>query len=240
MSLSTNLNLLRLEHSEVDFESVNSCSRSPKLFSRVNCWNYRYVKRGLDLTGALTMSAVFLIPAIAIAIAVTMDSPGKIFYREMRVGRNGKQFELWKFRSMNHAQAKSTESHFSPSHEDDFSWRTVKNLSNPRVTRVGSFIRRWSLDELPQLFNVLRGEMSLIGPRPVIAAELPLYQNLVQYYLSCTPGLSGLWQVSGRSNLTFKARATLDAGYVCAWSLRTDLKILALTVPAVIFRVGAR
>jgi lipopolysaccharide/colanic/teichoic acid biosynthesis glycosyltransferase len=115
-----------------------------------------------------------------------------------------------------------------------------KTLRDPRITTVGRFLRRWSLDELPQVLNVLRGEMSLIGPRPVIEAEVAMYGHLQYYYLAATPGLSGLWQVSGRSNVSFAARADLDASYVQNWSLRADFGILLRTIPAVLGRVGAR
>ncbi len=239
MSSTSNFNRFDLDNCEVDFEVITS-NELPIEFNRVNCWNYRYVKRGLDLTGAIFMGIVFLIPAIAIAVAVLIDSPGEVFYRETRIGRNGKSFILWKFRSMTDAPPKSVTSECGNSLEDDFRWRTLKNVPHPRLTRVGSFIRRWSLDELPQLLNVLRGEMSLVGPRPIVASELPLYQDLSPFYLNCTPGLSGLWQVSGRSDLTFPARAILDAGYVSTWSLSADIKILLQTVPAVITRRGAR
>jgi len=111
---------------------------------------------------------------------------------------------------------------------------------DPRITRIGRFLRRWSLDEVPQLFNVLRGDMSLIGPRPVVKAETHLYKHLLPFYLAATPGLSGLWQVSGRSNLDYEARARLDATYVQTWSLKADFKILVRTVPTVLRRIGAR
>jgi exopolysaccharide production protein ExoY len=186
------------------------------------------------------MGAAFLVPAVVIAIAVAIDSPGNIFYRERRVGRNGRTFKLWKFRSMKNPTSMKLGFEVEDPHMDEFRLRTVKHLAHPRVTRVGAFIRRWSLDEIPQLLNVLRGEMSLVGPRPVVASELPLYGNLVQFYLRSTPGLSGLWQVSGRSDLTFATRAILDAAYVSNWSFVADMKILALTLPAIISGTGAR
>jgi lipopolysaccharide/colanic/teichoic acid biosynthesis glycosyltransferase len=119
-------------------------------------------------------------------------------------------------------------------------WRIHKHSRDPRITPVGRFLRRWSLDELPQLINVLRGDMSLIGPRPVIEEEMLLYAHLQPFYLAAAPGMSGLWQVSGRSNVSFAKRADLDAFYVKNWSLRTDFVILAKTIPAVLGRVGAR
>ena len=115
-----------------------------------------------------------------------------------------------------------------------------KNRRDPRITSVGSLLRRWSLDELPQLFNVIRGEMSLIGPRPIVEAEARFYGRLLVFYLAATPGLSGLWQVSGRSNVDYPERAMLDALYVRSWCLDADLQILIRTVPAVLSRIGAR
>jgi lipopolysaccharide/colanic/teichoic acid biosynthesis glycosyltransferase len=119
-------------------------------------------------------------------------------------------------------------------------WREKKDGCDPRITPVGRFLRQWSLDELPQLLNVLRGEMSLVGPRPVIKAEIPLYGSSRQYYYAAVPGLSGLWQVSGRSNINFKTRVALDVSYVQDWSLLADCKILLKTIPAVFGRTGAR
>jgi exopolysaccharide production protein ExoY len=207
---------------------------------RVHSWRYRRVKRTIDVIGALLMIAVSLIPGMIIAAAIALSSRGPIFYREVRIGRGGKPFKIWKFRSM---RVKSEWQKFAAARHASgvlLHWRTHKIHHDPRITAIGSFLRRWSLDELPQFFNVLRGDMSLIGPRPVIDAEIPLYGQLRHYYLAATPGLSGLWQVSGRSNVTFAARANLDASYVQNWSLRTDLSIICRTIPAVLSRVGAR
>jgi len=115
-----------------------------------------------------------------------------------------------------------------------------KQRRDPRITAVGGFIRRWSLDELPQLLNVIRGEMSLICPRPIVEAEARFYGNLLAFYLAATPGLSGLWQVSGRSNVDYAERAKLDALYVRSWCLEADLDIFFRTIPAVLSRIGAR
>jgi lipopolysaccharide/colanic/teichoic acid biosynthesis glycosyltransferase len=119
-------------------------------------------------------------------------------------------------------------------------WRMDKRQHDPRVTKVGRFLRRWSLDEVPQIINILCGDMSLVGPRPIVKAETDLYKDLLPFYLAATPGLSGLWQVSGRSNLDYGTRAKLDATYVRTWSLKSDLRILMRTVPAVLRRIGAR
>lgn len=189
-------------------------------------------KRAIDLAGSLLMIAAGLIPGLLIAAAVALTSGGPVFYREERIGRGGRPFRIWKFRSMRNVRNAST--------GNLLQWRVNKKGRDPRITAVGGFLRRWSLDELPQVLNVLRGEMSLVGPRPVVAAEVPFYGHLQHLYLAAKPGLSGLWQVSGRSDVDFARRASLDAYYVRNWSLFSDLRILVRTVPAVLGRVGAR
>ena len=203
--------------------------------SQLHSWQYQYVKRGLDIAGALCMLSVFLIPGLLIALAILITSPYPVFYCEERIGRYGVPFRIWKFRSMRpHVSRRS--------HPDGgvLQWRMNKRGHDPRVTFIGRFLRRWSLDEVPQIFNVLRGDMSLIGPRPIVKAETYYYKHLLSFYLAATPGLSGLWQVSGRSDLDFAERARLDADYVQNWSLAQDFKILFRTIPAVLGRVGAR
>jgi lipopolysaccharide/colanic/teichoic acid biosynthesis glycosyltransferase len=204
----------------------------------LDSWRYRYVKRALDVICAMLMAVVFLIPGLIIALAILMTSPYPVFYSEERIGRNGVPFRIWKFRSMRPHGAM----HRVGSHAEGvvLQWRMDKRNYDPRVTAIGRFLRRWSLDEVPQLFNVLRGDMSLIGPRPVVEAETYFYKNLLPFYLAATPGLSGLWQVSGRSDLNFDERARLDATYVQRWSLRADFIIFIKTIPAVLNRMGAR
>ena len=221
-------------------ECASSALSAPSVGPRIDSWSYRWVKRAIDIVGAVLMILITLPPALLIAAAVALTSKGPIFYRELRVGRGGRPFRIWKFRSM------SASTHLQSSVKAGFSggtllqWRIHKHSHDPRITPVGKFLRRWSLDELPQLINVLRGDMSLIGPRPVVAAEIPLYAHLQHFYLAAAPGMSGLWQVSGRSDVSFARRADLDAFYVLNWSLRADFIILAKTVPAVLGRVGAR
>ena len=202
-------------------------------------WRYRYVKRALDIIGALLMFAVFVIPGTLIALAMLLTSPYPVFYHEERVGRGGRPFRIWKFRSM---RPHATPHRITNPHSDGvvLQWRMDKRNPDPRVTTIGRFLRRWSLDEVPQVFNVLRGDMSLIGPRPIVKAETYCYKHLLSFYLAATPGLSGLWQVSGRSDLDYAERAKLDATYVQNWTLTADLKILLRTIPAVLSRVGAR
>lgn len=202
-------------------------------------WRYRYVKRMIDVAGALFMLSAFLVPGTLIALAILITSPYPVFYCEERIGRAGVPFRIWKFRSMRpHATPHRIAAGFADSVV--VHWRMDKRRHDPRVTTIGRFLRRWSLDEVPQVFNVLRGDMSLIGPRPIVKAETYHYKHLLSFYLAATPGLSGLWQVSGRSDLDYAERSRLDASYVRNWSLTADLKILLRTIPAVLGRVGAR
>jgi lipopolysaccharide/colanic/teichoic acid biosynthesis glycosyltransferase len=207
--------------------------------TQVNSWRYQYVKRGVDVLFSSILLAVFFIPGILIAAAIALTSAGPIFYREKRIGKGGRSFRIWKFRSMCQKSEWKEVAHAGITSGQLLRWRIHKSSGDPRITAVGGFLRSWSLDELPQILNVLLGEMSLVGPRPVVEAELPLYGELEQYYLAASPGLSGLWQVSGRSNLNFESRAKLDASYVQNWSLLADAKILLRTFPAVLNRVGA-
>jgi lipopolysaccharide/colanic/teichoic acid biosynthesis glycosyltransferase len=228
-----------LDESPAAVEGADSsdCLLLPKL--PLNCWRYRYLKRGLDIVCALLMIMVFFIPGIVIALSILLTSPYPVFYSEERIGRRGIPFRIWKFRSM---RPHGIPQRSTGSHADGvvLKWRMDKRRHDPRVTVIGRFLRRWSLDEVPQVFNVLRGEMSLIGPRPIVKAETYYYRHLLSFYLAATPGLSGLWQVSGRSDLDFAERARLDASYVQNWSLAADFRIFLRTIPAVLGRVGAR
>jgi exopolysaccharide production protein ExoY len=208
----------------------------------IESWRYEYVKRGMDILCAATMLLVFAIPGLLIAAAILLDSEGGVFYREERIGCGGRPFRIWKFRSMYRHASQVKHIATEPSGWIPMQWRTSKHkhLTDPRITSVGCFLRQWSLDEFPQLLNVLHGEMSLIGPRPIVQAETVLYGNLLGFYLDAKPGLSGLWQVSGRSNVSYDRRAKLDASYVRSWSLRGDMAILLKTIPAVLKRDGAR
>jgi exopolysaccharide production protein ExoY len=208
--------------------------------AHLHSWRYRRVKRLIDVLGALVMMTIALVPGLLIAAAIALTSEGPIFYREFRIGRGGRPFQIWKFRSMCQKVERQILVKAGHSNGTFLHWRIHKNHADPRITKIGGFLRRWSLDELPQVFNVLRGDMSLIGPRPVVEAEIPMYGHLRHFYLAAAPGLSGLWQVSGRSNSSFAVRADLDASYVRNWSLRSDFVILLRTIPAVLGRVGAR
>jgi lipopolysaccharide/colanic/teichoic acid biosynthesis glycosyltransferase len=219
--------------------SPRSRSLTSMTTAQLDCWRYLYLKRSADVFLATILFALGLLPGLLIAAAIAIGSEGPIFYRETRIGRGGRRFRIWKFRTMCQRMQEDASSDSGAVAMPSLHWRIHKCPGDPRITRVGGFLRRWSLDELPQVLNVVMGDMSLVGPRPVVAAELPLYGDFEPFYLAATPGLSGLWQVSGRSNVNFATRARLDAAYVRDWSMTGDMKILLRTVPAVLSRVGA-
>jgi lipopolysaccharide/colanic/teichoic acid biosynthesis glycosyltransferase len=200
---------------------------------------HSHVKRAIDIGFSLLVIPAFLVPGLVIAAAIRLTSRGDIFYREERIGRNGRAFRIWKFRSMQSDAHRTSDAPPAPPDGHELHWRMRKHVRDPRVTALGSFLRAWSLDEVPQFLNVLYGEMSLIGPRPIVREELHLYGDLLPYYLCVKPGLSGLWQVSGRSNLDYARRCELDATYVKSWSLFSDVCILLRTIPAVLRRDGS-
>lgn len=207
----------------------------------VESWRYWLLKRVFDIVCSLLMIAVFSVPAILIGILIALTSEGPIFYREERIGRYGYPFRIWKFRTMQHnANAKSRVQGMSDDEANPVHWRMIKSADDPRITRLGRVLRKWSFDEIPQLLNILLGHMSLVGPRPIVEGEVRLYGDFIDEYLKVMPGLSGLWQVSGRSNIGYSQRARLDAHYVKEWMLKNDLSILARTVPVVIKRIGAK
>lgn len=203
----------------------------------VESWRYQFIKRLIDLLSSAVLIALCAIPTFFIAAIIRCTSEGPIFYREERIGRYGRVFRIWKFRSM--YPSAPEQARIEGSHGGVLEWRMRKHAGDPRVTPIGRILRRWSLDEVPQLINVFRGEMSLVGPRPIVAAETRFYGKLFSYYLAVTPGLSGLWQVSGRSEIGYAQRVQLDAIYVGTWSLWSDWTILLRTLPAVLSRRGA-
>jgi exopolysaccharide biosynthesis polyprenyl glycosylphosphotransferase len=195
-----------------------------------------WLKRAMDLL-LVGLGVVVIAPVLAlIALAIKLDSPGPIFYRQVRVGKNGRHFSMLKFRSMCvDADRRLAELRA----RNEASGPLFKMRADPRTTRVGRFLRRYSLDELPQLFNVLAGSMSLVGPRPPIPSEVADYEDWQVGRLRAVPGLTGLWQVSGRSEVPFHDMVRLDLHYIRNWSLALDLEILMRTVPAVISSRGA-
>lgn len=197
----------------------------------------RVAKAALDYALTLPIIAVLLPVFLAVAIAVKVSSPGPVFFRQQRVGRYGRPFTMHKFRSM-YVDAEQRLADLADRNEHG-GGPLFKMRDDPRVTPVGSIIRRFSLDELPQLFDVLAGTMSLVGPRPPLPSEVAQYENGVRRRLLVKPGVTGLWQVSGRSDLSWAESVRLDLSYVENWRLGLDLSILARTLRAVLARQGA-
>lgn len=198
---------------------------------------YRIAKRVLDVVVS-SVGLVMLAPLmLLIAIAIKLDTPGPVLFRQVRIGKGGKPFWFIKFRSMV-KNAEQIKRDLIPQNEVR-GGPVFKMRNDPRVTRVGRFLRRYSLDELPQLIHVLHGEMSLVGPRPPLPSEVASYGEWEMRRLSVTPGLTCLWQISGRSDIGFREWVELDHIYIDTMSFWTDLKILLFTVPAVITGKGA-
>ena len=200
---------------------------------------YKAAKRTFDLVVS-TLLLILLSPLFAwLAYQVSRDG-GKPFYGHERVGQNGRLFKCYKLRSMilNSQQALQELIDSDPLARAEWE-RDFKLKNDPRITPIGAMLRKTSLDELPQLWNVLKGEMSLVGPRPIIFDELARYENDVSYYLLVKPGMTGLWQVSGRSDVDYATRVYLDSWYVRNWSLWSDIAILFKTIDVVFGRDGA-
>lgn len=184
--------------------------------------------------------ALFILPLmIAIAVAIRMHDGGPVVFRHRRVGRNGKAFYCMKFRTMSvDAEARlkhllATDPLARAEWERDFKLR-----NDPRVTPIGHFLRRSSLDELPQIFNLMRGEMNLVGPRPIVEAEIPRYGPRYRHYCAVKPGITGLWQVSGRNDVSYRSRVAMDTLYAKRRTMLLDIRILAATLPAVLSKRG--
>jgi len=203
-------------------------------------WAGRIVKRSLDLSVA-SLAVVFALPIFALLyVAIRLSSPGPVFYGQRRIGQNGRYFTAWKFRSMVTDADAVLEQHLSRDPELRRQWELTHKLPNdPRVLPVGKLLRKSSLDELPQLWNVIRGEMSLVGPRPIVDAEVPRYGDTFAYYKMVRPGVTGMWQISGRSNTSYAERVRYDEYFVRNWSVWLDLYILFRTVKTVLLREGA-
>jgi exopolysaccharide production protein ExoY len=193
-------------------------------------------KRVIDVALALS-GIVLLAPLLIICFVVTvLTSPGPALFRHKRVGFKGKRFDCLKFRTMVPDAAERLRQLLETNPVAAAEWASSQKLRNdPRVTAIGTILRQSSLDELPQLFNVLMGDMSIVGPRPVTEEELVKYSGAVDIYFACRPGITGLWQVSGRSKTTFNKRVACDSFYARHWSMMLDAKIIIATIPAVCF-----
>ncbi len=200
---------------------------------------YQRVKRAMDIVCALILAVVFLPVAVLAALIIAFDSR-PVFFGHMRVGRNRRPFRLWKFRTMVVDADRILEEHLRKNPECAREWAGNHKLRyDPRITRFGRLLRKTSLDELPQLWSVLRGDMSLIGPRPIVAAEMSKYGRAVGLYGLVRPGLTGLWQVSGRNDTQYSRRVELDCHYIRNWTLGLDFKILYKTVGVILRGGGA-
>ncbi len=199
-----------------------------------------WTKRIFDLCLA-TCGLIGLLPLFAlVALAVKVSSTGPVLYGHIRVGNGGRSFRCWKFRTMVTNGDAVLESYLADHPDEKVEWEQNRKLrDDPRVTRIGSVMRAYSVDELPQLINVIRGDMSLVGPRPVVQDELDIYGSAAPHYLRSRPGLTGLWQISGRSDTTYDERIAFDTSYVQRWSFSQDLLIIARTVPAVLLSKGS-
>ena len=197
-------------------------------------------QRALDIGGALIVALALLPLILLIAVAVALTSRGPIVFKQRRIGRDGLLFRCWKFRTMVTDAEERLADLLSRDAESRSEWSRDHTLRHdPRVTMIGNFLRKTSLDELPQLFNVLEGTMSLVGPRPIVLAECDRYGRYFSAYCSVRPGITGLWQISGRNNVTYRRRVAYDVLYSRQRSFVMDCKILIMTLPSVALQRGA-
>ena len=200
----------------------------------------RLFKRLFDIV-ATVLGGILILPIVGIiSLLIYIDSPGPIVFGHKRVGQNGKEFPCYKFRSMIPNAQEYLEEYLKNNPEAREEWeRDFKLKDDPRVTKIGKFLRKTSLDELPQLWNVLIGDMSLVGPRPIVRAEVEKYGDYINDFYLVPPGITGVWQVSGRSDTTYEERVLMDSWYVHNWSVWIDIVYLVKTVLAVVKGKGA-
>lgn len=196
-------------------------------------------KRVLDVILASLGLLVLIVLFAIIAAAIAISDRGPVFIRHRRIGKDGVSFPCFKFRTMVLDADTALERHLADNPSARAEWRDTRKLKNdPRVTPLGRVLRETSLDELPQLFNILRGDMSIVGPRPIVADEAARYGGAILYYKAVRPGLTGLWQCSGRNDVGYDQRVMLDTRYVQTWSLTQDVAIIFKTIPAVLLSRG--
>lgn len=202
---------------------------------------HNFVKRSFDLLFSFAALIIGAPLFLLIGILISLTSKGRIIYGHERIGRGGVPFSCYKFRTMYKDAEERLEELLRTDPEIQAEWESAYKLKNdPRITPVGRFLRKMSLDELPQFWNVLKGDLSVVGPRPVVLNELQKYfDKRATLILSIRPGLTGLWQVSGRSNVSYEERISLDESYVKSQSFLLDLKLIAKTLPAILFSKGA-
>lgn len=229
--------LLQMSLDRVDFSEINGVPTIGIRDASIRGWN-AIIKRFVDLSISSVLIVLAAIPMAIIAILIKRDSPGPVFYTQTRVGKYGQPFTIYKFRCMvTNADQLWSDMVKASQKPDGGLW--FKDPDDPRITKVGKRLRRLSIDELPQIFNVLRGDMSLIGPRPPLPVEVVEYKEWHLQRLLVRPGLTGLWQVNGRSDLAFDEMVRLDLYYAENWTLWMDIKIMLRTIPAVLLGRGA-
>ncbi len=238
------MNLVVSNYQDNVISSDSNRVLSPSLIrsarTRISSFEYLVCKRCIDVGCCVLLMPALLPILFAVAITVRLSSPGPVLYREQRVGKSGKPFTIFKFRSMYTKEYLRDVLGYSESEMIQLRRRQdYKHMFDPRVTAVGRLLRKLSLDELPQLINVLRGEMSLVGPRPVVAAELQSYGADAYFYKLTQPGVTGLWQVSGRNKVSYERRVCLDVEYCSQWTIWLDAKIFFRTIPVVLRCEGA-
>lgn len=211
----------------------------PRILNQ-NLLSKNRITRILDISLILLAAPYIIVALLGIALLIKLDSPGPVFFRQTRIGRCGRKFSVYKFRTMVQNADQVLQSYLDSSPVLKAEWLATHKLKqDPRVTRLGAHLRKLSLDELPQLWNILVGDMSLIGPRPIVDAEVEKYGKCFDLYIQVRPGLTGLWQVSGRNNTTYERRVELDEYYIRNRSLKLDLQILWRTVLVVLKKDGA-
>jgi exopolysaccharide production protein ExoY len=197
------------------------------------------IKRGFDVAGALAAILMLMPLFCLIALAIKLWDRGPVFYRHRRVGLNGTSFDCLKFRSMVTNGDEVLTRHLAANSEAAREWEETRKLKrDPRITPLGASMRKTSIDELPQLLNILKGEMSFVGPRPIVTAEVPKYGPVIAHYFRTRPGLTGPWQISGRNDVDYSSRVALDQGYVENWNFWRDLAIIAKTARVVVTARG--
>jgi exopolysaccharide production protein ExoY len=197
------------------------------------------IKRGFDIIAAIAAIMLLLPLCALLALAIKASDGGPVFYRHRRIGLSGTAFDCLKFRTMVVDADEVLQRHLAANGEAAREWEGSRKLKrDPRITSLGSGMRKTSVDELPQLLNILKGEMSFVGPRPIVAAEMPKYGPCIDHYLRARPGLTGPWQVSGRNDVDYNTRVSLDRDYIEGWSFRRDLAIIAKTAVVVVTARG--
>jgi Undecaprenyl-phosphate galactose phosphotransferase WbaP len=212
---------------------------APTIFDR-SLASKNNIGRVLDISLILLAAPYIILAFLILGTLIKLDSPGPVFYSQIRIGRSGRKFSVYKFRTMVQNADRVLQDYLDKSPELKAEWLATHKLKqDPRVTRLGALLRKSSLDELPQLWNIFIGDMSLVGPRPIVDAEVEKYGKCFDLYIQVRPGLTGLWQVSGRNNTTYERRVELDEYYVRNRSLKLDLQILLKTALVVLKRDGA-